>query len=164
MGHSDDRRFFDFNKNNPYICSMERDKINNLNHNKVLINIRNNYGIIEERLKRESLRILKDEYNINVGDIILDQFNNMGTITGVSIYGLHDHILYYGLKEDVTFSIDTHKINHSSGKFSKRGNRELSVYGMDYSKLKVVGNIVEHNTNYLRMKLYNSLNIKKYYV
>ncbi len=142
---------------------MERDKINNLNHNKVLINIRNNYGIIEERLKRESLRILKDEYNINVGDIILDQFNDMGVITGVSIYGLHDHILYYGLKEDVIFSIDTHRINHSNGKFS-RNRHELNVYGMDYSKLKVVGNIVEHNTNYLRMKLYNSLNIKKYNV
>jgi len=142
---------------------MKRNKSNILNNTEVLKNITDKYGRIEERLKRESLHILKDEYNINVGDIIVDQFNNMGVITGVSIYGLNDHILYYGLREDVIFVLDTHNINHSNGKFSK--NRHgLSVYDMDYSKLKVVGNIEEHNTNYSRMKLYNSLKIKKHYV
>lgn len=137
-------------------------KKNILNHNEVLINIRDNYGRIEERLRRESVRILNDEYNIKVGDIVLDRNSNMGVITGVWIYGLHDYIIFDEVRKDVGFHIYTHRINSSDGGYSKTRQR-LDIWG-DIDTIKVVGNIVEHNTNKERKKLYDSLNIKKYYV
>ena len=162
MGHSDDRRFFDFNKNNPYICSMKRNKSNILNNNKVLKNIRDNYGRIEERLRRESVRILNDEYNIKIGDIILDRKGDMGIITGLWIYGLHDYMFFDNVREDVGFHIYTHRINSSNGGYSKTKQR-LDIWG-DIDTIKVVGNVADYNTDKERKKLYDSLKIKKQYV
>jgi hypothetical protein len=138
------------------------DKKNILNHNEVLINIRDNYGRIEERLRRESVRILNDEYNIKVGDIVLDRNNNMGVITGVWIYGLHDYIIFDEVRKDVGVHIYTHRINSSNGGYSKTRQR-LDIWG-DIDTIKVVGNVKDYNTNKERKKLYDSLNIKKQYV
>ena len=64
-----------------------------LNNNPILKEIRNKYGEINQRLISESVRILKEEYNIEVGDIVLDRHNNMGVITGVEIFNLHSYLI-----------------------------------------------------------------------
>ena len=128
-----------------------------LNDNPILKEIRNNYGIIEQRLISESIRILKEEYSIEVGDIVLDNHNNMGVITGVEIVGLHNY-LFKDNYEDVLFWVNARRFN-LSGSYNKLNSR-LHIYS-DLDNIKIIGNISIQKTDKDRRKLYKSLNLNK---
>jgi len=128
-----------------------------LNDNPILKEIRNNYGRIEQRLINESIRILKEEYNIEVGDIVLDKYNNMGVITGVEIGGLHNY-LFKDNYEDVVFWVNSRRFN-LNGSYNKNYH-SLSIYS-DLDNVKTIGNISIQKTDKDRRKLYKSLNLNK---
>ena len=127
-----------------------------LNDTPILKEIRNKYGRIEQRLISESIRILKEEYSIEVGDIVLDNHNNMGVITGVEILGLHDY-LFKDNYEDVLFWVNARRFN-LSGSYNKLNSR-LYIYS-DLDNIKIIGNISIQKTDKDRRKLYKSLKIK----
>ena len=127
-----------------------------LNDNPILKEIRNKYGRIEQRLISESIRILKEEYSIEVGDIVLDNHNNMGVITGVEIGGLHNY-LFKDNYEDVLFWVNARRFN-LSGSYNKLNSR-LYIYS-DLDNIKIIGNISIQKTDKDRRKLYKSLKIK----
>ena len=128
-----------------------------LNDNPILKEIRNNYGRIEQRLISESIRILKEEYSIEVGDIVLDKYNNMGVITGVEIGGLQNY-LFKDNYEDVVFWVNSRRFN-LNGSYNKNYH-SLSIYS-DLDNVKTIGNISIQKTDKDRRKLYKSLNLNK---
>lgn len=125
-----------------------------LDNNEVLVNIREKYGWIEDRLYRESIRILNEEYNIKVGDIVIDRFDNMSVINGVEVFGLHDY-LFRPYKKGVGFRIHSHRFN-KNGTF-KKNYYASSIWSENIESIKVVGNISEYKTPKDRVKLYKSL-------
>ena len=129
-----------------------------LNDNKILKNIRENYGRINERLVSESIRILNDDYNIKVGDIVVDKYNYIGMVTGAEVDGLENYLIYNSYKQ-VLFRVHTLKFN-LNGSFNKN-NHSLHIYSDISDKVKVVGNISEYKTDKDRMKLFKSLNLKR---
>ena len=128
-----------------------------LNNNPILKEIRNKYGEINQRLISESVRILKEEYNIEVGDIVLDRHNNMGVITGVEIFNLHSYLIKSNY-EDVTFYVHSQRFN-LNGSYNKNYH-SLSIYS-DLDNVKTIGNISIQKTDKDRRKLYKSLNLNK---
>tara|TARA_Y100000589_G_scaffold174768_1_gene165895 strand:- start:392 stop:802 length:411 start_codon:yes stop_codon:yes gene_type:complete len=128
-----------------------------LNNNPILKEIRNKYGEINQRLISESVRILKEEYNIEVGDIVLDRHNNMGVITGVEIFNLHSYLIKSNY-EDVTFYVHSQRFN-LNGSYNKNYH-SLSLYSY-LDNVKTIGNISIQKTDKDRRKLYKSLNLNK---
>lgn len=128
-----------------------------LNNNPILKEIRNKYGEINQRLISESIRILKEEYNIEVGDIVLDRHNNMGVITGVEIFNLHSYLIKSNY-EDVTFYVHSRRFN-LNGSYNKNYH-SLSLYSY-LENVKTIGNISIQKTDKDRRKLYKSLNLNK---
>ena len=128
-----------------------------LNDNPILKEIRNNYGSIEQRLINESIRILKEEYSIEVGDIVLDKHNNMGVITGVEIFNLPNYLINNNY-EDVMFYVHSQRFN-LNGSYNKNYH-SLSIYS-DLDNVKTIGNISIQKTDKDRRKLYKSLNLNK---
>ena len=127
-----------------------------LNDNPILKEIKNKYGEINERLINESIRILKEEYSIEVGDIVLDKHNNMGVITGVEIFNLPKYLINSNY-EDVMFYVHSQRFN-LNGSYNKNYH-SLSIYS-DLENVKTIGNISLHKTDKDRRKLYKSLNLK----
>lgn len=128
-----------------------------LNDNPILKEIKNKYGEIEQRLINESIRILKEEYSIEVGDIVLDKHNNMGVITGVEIFNLTNYLINNNY-EDVMFYIHSRRFN-LNGSYNKNYH-SLSIYS-DLDNVKTIGNISIQKTDKDRRKLYKSLNLNK---
>ena len=127
-----------------------------LNNNPILKEIKNKYGEINQRLISESIRILKEEYSIEVGDIVLDKYNNMGVITGVEIFNLHSYLIKSNY-EDVTFHVHSQRFN-MNGSYNKN-YLSLNIYS-DLNNVKTVGNISTHKSDKDRRKLYKSLSLK----
>lgn len=128
-----------------------------LNDNPILKEIKNKYGEIEQRLINESIRILKEEYSIEVGDIVLDKHNNMGVITGVEIFNLTNYLINNNY-EDVMFYVHSRRFN-LNGSYNKNYH-SLSIYS-DLDNVKTIGNISIQKTDKDRRKLYKSLNLNK---
>ena len=127
-----------------------------LNDNPILKEIKNKYGEIEQRLINESIRILKEEYSIEVGDIVLDKDNNMGVITGVEIFNLPNYLINSNY-EDVMFNVQSQRFN-LSGSYNKNYH-SLNIYS-DLYNVKTIGNISVHKTDKDRRKLYKSISLK----
>ncbi len=128
-----------------------------LNDNPILKEIKNKYGEIEQRLINESIRILKEEYSIEVGDIVLDKDNNMGVITGVEIFNLTNYLINNNY-EDVMFYVHSRRFN-LNGSYNKNYH-SLNIYS-DLGNVKSIGNISIQKTDKDRRKLYKSLNLNK---
>lgn len=127
-----------------------------LNNNPILKEIKNKYGEIEQRLINESIRILKEEYSIEVGDIVLDKDNNMGVITGVEIFNLPNYLINNNY-EDVMFNVQSQRLN-LNGSYNKNYH-SLNIYS-DLYNVKTIGNISVQKTDKDRRKLYKSLSLK----
>ena len=127
-----------------------------LNNNPILKEIKNKYGEIEQRLINESIRILKEQYSIEVGDIVLDKDNNMGVITGVEIFNLPNYLINNNY-EDVMFNVQSQRLN-LNGSYNKNYH-SLNIYS-DLDNVKTIGNISIQKTDKDRRKLYKSISLK----
>ena len=100
MGHSDDRRFFDFNKNNPYICNMEKEIKTKID--KVL-------SLIDNDKLLEMVEYCLLETRVNLFEVFVEEYEN--TSYDIELEGDFDcnmlSVLNNGKWEDKRMTLDT---------------------------------------------------------